>query len=798
MLRSNRLHKGSSAQAMVEFALIVTVLLMLIFILIESARILWAWNTVQNSAREGIRYAITGQTEGLPCPVDTLSKFTETAPGRDVCGLPDSNRVASIIERSHTALSGLPLDETTTTYEDDNYYNIEVYGVNESSVLQYDFGGLPNETVVVRVTYRVPIITPLISPFLPSIPVVGQVALNNESFGQLTSTGGGTGLPPGIPPIPTAGVTPSPTPSPTSTNTPTAGPSPTATATGTSTSTAVPVVCPVAFEAAPIAGQTSVLVTGEPGATVTIIDIDTGEVLGTTVLLARSGHLCGGFADFIVPLHPSLNKPLVAGHFILVEDEFGNQDIREVLLRPPTATPTQTNTAVPTATASSTPSVTPTHTPGVPYIIVNPKCGSGPNVQFSVSGFNWPDEDISLFWNDSQFQMTVDNTQHNGAFSRLLTINSVLNGTYNVRAISNSVNTTAQFKVPCDTFVPTPVTATPTSTPRPIDLVMISAPRLVSVPPIRSFEPVEFSVVITNTGDVDVNQQFFVDIYLDPSNVYTTHIPLSDSSGYSAVSALAGGDSRVITITAPVGFANQPDPHVVYGMVDSAGPPGVGQIFEPNEQNNVSQPASVAGVIPANTPTPTPTRDPLGVDVIAGIVQSRIIQWVPQYRAQVLLVNSRGIVMGITDTDINGYYQFNDVLPDTYSVYSCIDIDGLSYVGVRTGIVPPNPVANIYMLPGPCAITSGINRPPNINHPGDQTTVENDTVSLQIVATDPDGDTLTYSSIGLPPGLSIDPTTGLISGKVRNNTAGIYYVAVKVSDGVNNSSVLFVWTITPK
>ena len=42
------------------------------------------------------------------------------------------------------------------------------------------------------------------------------------------------------------------------------------------------------------------------------------------------------------------------------------------------------------------------------------------------------------------------------------------------------------------------------------------------------------------------------------------------------------------------------------------------------------------------------------------------------------------------------------------------------------------------------------------------------------MATDPDGDTLTYSATGLPPGLSINATTGVISGTLPFDAAGAH------------------------
>ena len=53
-------HSNNRGQAMVEFAMILLVLLFIIFVLIEAARLFQANLTVQKAAREARRYAITG------------------------------------------------------------------------------------------------------------------------------------------------------------------------------------------------------------------------------------------------------------------------------------------------------------------------------------------------------------------------------------------------------------------------------------------------------------------------------------------------------------------------------------------------------------------------------------------------------------------------------------------------------------------------------------------------------------------------------------------------------------------
>jgi len=86
--------------------------------------------------------------------------------------------------------------------------------------------------------------------------------------------------------------------------------------------------------------------------------------------------------------------------------------------------------------------------------------------------------------------------------------------------------------------------------------------------------------------------------------------------------------------------------------------------------------------------------------------------------------------------------------------------------------------------------------PPVLTNPGDQSSAEGETVSLQVVANDLDQDTLAYSATGLPGGLDINPSTGLISGVIGFNAAGNHNVTLTVSDGTLNDSETFEWTVT--
>ncbi len=83
-----------------------------------------------------------------------------------------------------------------------------------------------------------------------------------------------------------------------------------------------------------------------------------------------------------------------------------------------------------------------------------------------------------------------------------------------------------------------------------------------------------------------------------------------------------------------------------------------------------------------------------------------------------------------------------------------------------------------------------------VTNPGSQTATVGTSVSLQIHASDSaSGQTLTYSATGLPAGLSINSSSGLISG--TPTTAGTSSVTVTAKDTTGASgSASFSWTIS--
>ena len=61
-------------------------------------------------------------------------------------------------------------------------------------------------------------------------------------------------------------------------------------------------------------------------------------------------------------------------------------------------------------------------------------------------------------------------------------------------------------------------------------------------------------------------------------------------------------------------------------------------------------------------------------------------------------------------------------------------------------------------------------------------------LSYAVQAVDEDKDTLKYQLESAPPGMIIDPATGVITWQVRSDVKGTYQVRVAVQDGYGGSA----------
>lgn len=134
--------------------------------------------------------------------------------------------------------------------------------------------------------------------------------------------------------------------------------------------------------------------------------------------------------------------------------------------------------------------------------------------------------------------------------------------------------------------------------------------------------------------------------------------------------------------------------------------------------------------------------------------------------------------------------------------------DGLSAVG--------NPVSHSYSAAGSYTVSltagetggqtatasniinvaSGVNAPPVLDPIGDKTVDEESTITVVATATDPDGDTLTFSLLaGAPSGASITSTGVFQWTPSESQGPNMYHVEIIVSDGVLTDSGMFMVTV---
>ena len=148
------------------------------------------------------------------------------------------------------------------------------------------------------------------------------------------------------------------------------------------------------------------------------------------------------------------------------------------------------------------------------------------------------------------------------------------------------------------------------------------------------------------------------------------------------------------------------------------------------------------------------------------------------------------------EADVAGYWVYVGNEPGSYT--STIDVGNVTTY-TFSGLGQRYCFAIAAYAPGPLVgdkstdvCTEG-NQPPALTTPGNQSSAAGTAVTLTLQGYDPEGLPVTFSVTGLPPGLTLTPSTGAIGG--TPTTAGTYSVTATVSDGALTASLTFTWTI---
>ncbi|MFZ5911276.1 MAG: TadE/TadG family type IV pilus assembly protein [Chloroflexota bacterium] len=242
---------GQRSQALLEFALVLPLLLMLIFGIMDTAMLFQAWLTVENIARQSVRYAVTGQYDTAYC-VDTPDDADLYAcAGENYIPEQNAARLETIINdpngyayRQSAGLffhtPGAPQSEighlnvTVCSSRDANgngdpddftfYQPTAGYAPeNYARCDPIDDPGDPGDRIIIAVDYNHPLLTPFLNKAWPYI----HLSAFRQGIVEMFRVPRVIALPPLVG-VPTS--TPSDTPLP-----------PTDTATATLTSTALPI-----------------------------------------------------------------------------------------------------------------------------------------------------------------------------------------------------------------------------------------------------------------------------------------------------------------------------------------------------------------------------------------------------------------------------------------------------------------------------------------------------------------------------------------------------------------------------
>ena len=221
-------------QGLVEFALILPLILLVLFTIIELARLLHAWVSVENGARFGVRYAVTGEYDAAYC-AGYPGGVCDDQPEEDGARIPSIKDAAwagsAAIWRNIGATVGNPGFFKVTVCSNKTgvvYFPSDVDTSTPADCQPGEDAGGPGDRVSVTVDFEHPLITPFLNTWWPNMTLSSR----REGIVEQFRVARVVGLPATIA-LPS--FTPTETLTPTITETPTITQTPTITNTPTNT-----------------------------------------------------------------------------------------------------------------------------------------------------------------------------------------------------------------------------------------------------------------------------------------------------------------------------------------------------------------------------------------------------------------------------------------------------------------------------------------------------------------------------------------------------------------------------------
>jgi Flp pilus assembly protein TadG len=151
--------RGSLGQSMAEFALVAPLFFLTIFGIVDFSRMVQTYVTMQHSAREGARYAVTGRAD-----------CNATTPSRMNCINYVAHSQANNLANQSTALA--------VTVQSWPFLPSATFGTPVANS-----AGQQCDAVEVRVQYDYHPMTPIISKIIGTVPLHATERLVNEPYG---------------------------------------------------------------------------------------------------------------------------------------------------------------------------------------------------------------------------------------------------------------------------------------------------------------------------------------------------------------------------------------------------------------------------------------------------------------------------------------------------------------------------------------------------------------------------------------------------------------------------------------
>jgi len=169
--------QGFLSQSLTEFAIILPILLTAIFVILEIGRVMHAWLAIENGARFGVRYAVTGEFNSEYCPEGGCVNDADV----------ESARVKSIHDTAWVGSSSiLRVAEGEVDPTQPSFFKVSVCQIAKLikpdpsipfSTYQChptEDAGSPGERVMVVVEFNHPVLSPLISSIAPQLRISAQ------------------------------------------------------------------------------------------------------------------------------------------------------------------------------------------------------------------------------------------------------------------------------------------------------------------------------------------------------------------------------------------------------------------------------------------------------------------------------------------------------------------------------------------------------------------------------------------------------------------------------------------------